>query len=56
MCMCGEKYVHVCEGARGGWRHQISLELELEVVMSYYTWVLEIKLGPSRRALSSLYS
>lgn len=42
--------VHVTAGAFGGQRHQITLELESQEVVSYPVWVPGTKLKPSARA------
>lgn len=38
----------VCVGARTGEKQQVSLETELQTIMSHVMWVLEAVLGSSR--------
>lgn len=49
-CFCTWVCVSEC-GCCGVQRHQIPLEVELQVVLSYLTWVLGTKLSPFARTI-----
>lgn len=49
MCMC--MYVHVSTGAFRGQRHQMLQELDTQVVVSIWIWLLGIEFGSSARAI-----
>lgn len=50
VCLCVEQ-LHMNVGVYTVQRHQISLELQLQLIMSLLIWVLGIKCGSSGRAV-----
>lgn len=53
MCLC-VGHVHIGAGTLRGQRHQISLKLELQVVMDLLMWVLGMEHSSSARAVCAL--
>jgi hypothetical protein len=55
ICVCAYVYAHGHAGILGGHKRALGLlELELQVVASYPSWVMGTKLGSSVRARGTL--